>query len=398
MQNQDQQNVSLGYHSTEGVAVLGSTGSIGRSTLDVINSSAGHGLKARGLSANGSWQSLAQQAIANQVSRVAVMDSAVLPALRDALAGKGIEVLGGQDGLIRIVQADDTQRVITGIVGRAGLESTLAAIDARKLIGLANKETLVVAGEIVMQRAREQGVTIIPVDSEHSAVFQAMTAGRRSEVKRIILTSSGGPFRGWSRDRLGNVTPEQALNHPTWKMGPKITVDSATLMNKALEVIEARWLFDLEPDQIQVVVHPESVVHSMVEFVDGSVIAQLSPPDMKLPIQMALTWPERRDGPSPRMDWSQSFSLNFQPPDLDNFPCLGIGYEVIRRGGTAPAVVNAANEEAVGRFLSGSLRFLEIPQVCRAVLEHHDFDARPTLDRLLAVDTWARQEVARWNS
>ena len=398
MQNQDQQNVSLGYHSTEGVAVLGSTGSIGRSTLDVINSSAGHGLKARGLSANGSWQSLAQQAIANQVSRVAVMDSAVLPALRDALAGKGIEVLGGQDGLIRIVQADDTQRVITGIVGRAGLESTLAAIDARKLIGLANKETLVVAGEIVMQRAREQGVTIIPVDSEHSAVFQAMTAGRRSEVKRIILTSSGGPFRGWSRDRLGNVTPEQALNHPTWKMGPKITVESATLMNKALEVIEARWLFDLEPDQIQVVVHPESVVHSMVEFVDGSVIAQLSPPDMKLPIQMALTWPERRDGPSPRMDWSQSFSLNFQPPDLDNFPCLGIGYEVIRRGGTAPAVVNAANEEAVGRFLSGSLRFLEIPQVCRAVLEHHDFDARPTLDRLLAVDTWARQEVARWNS
>ncbi|MCY2933907.1 MAG: 1-deoxy-D-xylulose-5-phosphate reductoisomerase [Planctomycetota bacterium] len=398
MQNQDQQNVSLGYHSTEGVAVLGSTGSIGRSTLDVINSRAGHGLKARGLSANGSWQLLAQQAIANQVSRVAVMDSAVLPALRDALAGKGIEVLGGQDGLIRIVQADDTQRVITGIVGRAGLESTLAAIDARKLIGLANKETLVVAGEIVMQRAREQGVTIIPVDSEHSAVFQAMTAGRRSEVKRIILTSSGGPFRGWSRDRLGNVTPEQALNHPTWKMGPKITVDSATLMNKALEVIEARWLFDLEPDQIQVVVHPESVVHSMVEFVDGSVIAQLSPPDMKLPIQMALTWPERRDGPSPRMDWSQSFSLNFQPPDLDNFPCLGIGYEVIRRGGTAPAVVNAANEEAVGRFLSGSLRFLEIPQVCRAVLEHHDFDARPTLDRLLAVDTWARQEVARWNS
>ena len=254
------------------------------------------------------------------------------------------------------------------------------------------------AGEIVMQRAREHGVTIIPVDSEHSAVFQAMSAGKRSEVKRVILTSSGGPFRGWTRDRLENVTPEQALKHPTWKMGPKITIDSATLMNKALEVIEARWLFDLEPDQIQVMVHPESVVHSMVEFVDGSVMAQLSPPDMKLPIQMALTWPDRCDGPSPRMDWSKCFSLNFQPPDLDNFPCLGIGYEVIRRGGTAPAVVNSANEEAVGRFLSGSLRFLEIPQVCRAVLEHHDFDARPTLDRLIAVDTWARREVARWNS
>ena len=398
MQNLEQRNIQADQLKTEGVAVLGSTGSIGRSTLEVINSQAGFGLKTRGLSANGSWQLLAQQAIANKVSRVAVTDESVLPALREALAGTGIEVLGGQDGLIKVVQAEDTHRVITGIVGRAGLESTLAAIDAGKLVGLANKETLVVAGEIVMQRAREHGVTIIPVDSEHSAVFQAMSAGKRSEVKRVILTSSGGPFRGWTRDRLENVTPEQALKHPTWKMGPKITIDSATLMNKALEVIEARWLFDLEPDQIQVMVHPESVVHSMVEFVDGSVMAQLSPPDMKLPIQMALTWPDRCDGPSPRMDWSKCFSLNFQPPDLDNFPCLGIGYEVIRRGGTAPAVVNAANEEAVGRFLSGSLRFLEIPQVCRAVLEHHDFDARPTLDRLIAVDTWARREVARWNS
>lgn len=395
---QDERNHRDPHSPAEGVAVLGSTGSIGRSTLDVLNSQAGTGLQARGLSANGSWQLLAQQAITNRVRRVAVTDQAALGPLQNALAGHPIEVLSGQDGLIRVVQAEDTQRVITGIVGRAGLESTLAAIDANKLVGLANKETLVVAGEIVMRRARQRGATIIPVDSEHSAVFQAMSAGRRSEVKRIILTSSGGPFRGWSRGQLESVTPEQALKHPTWKMGPKITIDSATLMNKALEVIEARWLFDLEPEQIQVVVHPESVIHSMVEFVDGSVVAQLSPPDMKLPIQLALTWPERRDGPSPRMDWSKAFSLNFQPPDLDNFPCLGIGYEVIRRGGTAPAVVNAANEEAVGRFLAGSLRFLEIPQVCRAVLEHHDFDAEPTLDRLIAVDSWARLEVARWNS
>lgn len=395
---QDERNHRDPHSPAEGVAVLGSTGSIGKSTLDVLKSNAGHGLRATGLSANGSWQLLAEQAIAHRVQRVAVTDPAALAPLQNALKGHDIEVLFGQEGLVRLVQAEETQRVITGIVGRAGLESTLAAIDANKLVGLANKETLVVAGEIVMRRARQRGATIIPVDSEHSAVFQAMSAGRPGEVKRIILTSSGGPFRGWSRGQLESVTPEQALKHPTWKMGPKITIDSATLMNKALEVIEARWLFGLEPDQIQVVVHPESVVHSMVEFVDGSVVAQLSPPDMKLPIQLALTWPERRDGPSPRMDWSKAFSLNFQPPDLDNFPCLGIGYEVIRRGGTAPAVVNAANEEAVGRFLAGTLRFLEIPQVCRAVLEHHDFDAEPTLDRLIAVDSWARLEVARWNS
>jgi 1-deoxy-D-xylulose-5-phosphate reductoisomerase len=326
------------------------------------------------------------------------MDTDSLGPLREALAGRSTEILAGQDGLIQLVQAEDTQRVITGIVGRAGLESTLAAIDAGKLIGLANKETLVVAGELVMERARDRGVTVIPVDSEHSAVFQALSAGRRCEVKRVVLTSSGGPFRGSTRERLQNVTPEQALNHPTWKMGPKISIDSATLMNKALEVIEARWLFDLRPDQIEVVVHPESVIHSMVEFVDGSVVAQLSPPDMRLPIQLALTWPERRDGPSPRMDWSRTFALRFEPPDMDNFPCLGLGYEVIVRGGTAPAVLNAANEEAVGRFLAGTLRFLDIPKVCRAMLDHHDFDAHPSLDRLIAIDAWARREVARWAS
>jgi len=382
----------------EGVAVLGSTGSIGRSTLGVLASTAGENLVVRGLSAAGSWSLLAEQAIATGARRVALMDPSNLASLRDALAGRPIEILTGQEGLVRLVQAEDTSRIITGIVGRAGLESTLAAIDAGKLIGLANKETLVVAGEIVMERARRKGVTVVPVDSEHSAVFQALSAGRRSEVKRVILTSSGGPFRGATKERLGSVTPAEALNHPTWKMGPKITIDSATLMNKALEVIEARWLFDLRPDQIEVVVHPESVIHSMVEFVDGSVVAQLSPPDMRLPIQLALTWPERRDGPSPRMDWSKAFALRFEPPDMDNFPCLGLGYEVITRGGTAPAVLNAANEEAVGRFLAGTLRFLDIPRVCRAMLDHHDFDAHPTLDRLISIDAWARREVARWAS
>lgn len=394
----DSSAADSGNGGLEGVAVLGSTGSIGRSTLDVLASPAGSGMAVRGLSAAGSWRLLADQAIATGSRRVALTDDASLGPLKEALAGHRVEIFAGQDGLNKLVEAEDTQRVITGIVGRAGLESTLAAIDAGKLIGLANKETLVVAGEIVMDRARRRGVTIVPVDSEHSAVFQSLSAGRRSEVKRIILTSSGGPFRGWTKDRLASVTPEQALNHPTWKMGPKITIDSATLMNKALEVIEARWLFDLRPDQIEVVVHPESVIHSMVEYVDGSVVAQLSPPDMRLPIQLALTWPERRDGPSPRMDWTKAFALRFEPPDMDNFPSLAIGYEVIARGGTAPAVLNAANEEAVSRFLAGTLRFLDIPRVCRAMLDHHDFDAHPSLDRLIAVDAWARREVARWAS
>ena len=216
------------------------------------------------------------------------------------------------------------------------------------------------------------------------------------EVKRVVLTSSGGPFRGRTRRELESVTPEQALKHPTWRMGPKISVDSATLMNKALEVIEARWLFGLEPSQIEVVVHPESIVHSMVEFVDGSTVAQLSPPDMRLPIQYALTYPDRLESPCAMLDLSQRMSLNFEPPDRETFPCLELGFDVMRRGGTAGAALNAANEAAVSRFLDGSIRFLDIPRACRAVLENHTFDPTPTLDGLWKVDAWARQEAARW--
>ena len=248
-----------------------------------------------------------------------------------------------------------------------------------------------------MDLAARTGSPLLPVDSEHSAVFQALQSGRRRDLKRVVLTASGGPFRGWSRDRLEReVTVERALAHPTWQMGPKITVDSATMMNKALEIIEARWLFDLEPDQIGVVVHPQSVIHSFVEFQDGSVVAQLSPPDMKLPIQYALTWPERWTATSPLLDWTKSHQLEFFPPDLEAFPALKLGFEVARRGGTCGAVLNAANEVAVQRFLSGNLKFTDIPRACGDILNGHNFDAHPTLDELLRLDAWARKEMQEW--
>jgi len=380
------------------IAILGATGSIGASALAVAETHADR-VSVVALAAGGNVDAMAAAVTRYRPGAVAMATGAGLDALRSALGGTLPPVHGtGTEGMIAVATHPDADVVLCASSGTAALEAVLAAIEAGKAIALANKEVLVMAGGLVMDAARRKGVPILPVDSEHNAIHQCLHGHARGEVRRLILTASGGPFRARPAASLVGVTAADALKHPTWQMGPKITIDSATLMNKALEVIEARWLFDLEPERIDVVVHPESVVHSMVEFVDGSVVAQLSPPDMKLPIQMALTWPERRDGPSPRMDWSRPFSLNFQPPDMDNFPCLGIGYEVIRRGGTAPAVVNAANEEAVGRFLSGGLRFLEIPQVCRAVLDHHDFDAHPSLDRLVAIDAWARQEVARWTS
>jgi 1-deoxy-D-xylulose-5-phosphate reductoisomerase len=261
---------------------------------------------------------------------------------------------------------------------------------------LANKETLVVAGPLVMERARQRQATILPVDSEHSALFQCLQAGRPAEVRRVILTASGGPFRDRTRQQMRDVTVDEALAHPTWDMGPKITIDSATMMNKALEIIEARWLFALQPEQIEVVVHPQSVVHSLVEFRDGSLIGQLSYPDMRLPIQYALTYPERWAGPVARLDWTEAFALEFVPADPERFPALQLGHEVARRGGTAGAVLNAANEAAVSRFLSRQLAFGDIVTACRAVLEEHHFDPNPTLDTLLKLDRWARGEIARW--
>jgi 1-deoxy-D-xylulose-5-phosphate reductoisomerase len=286
--------------------------------------------------------------------------------------------------------------VLTAIVGAAGLEGTWQALEAGKTVAVANKETLVMAGPLVTELARERGAALIPVDSEHSAIFQALQAGRKNEVRRVVLTASGGPFRGRSAAELADVTPAQALRHPTWNMGPKITIDSATMMNKALEIIEARWLFDLAPEQIDVIIHPESIIHSFVEFTDGSVLAQLSPPDMRLPIQYALTYPERVPGPTRKLCWAELGALHFEQPDHDTFPALQLGHEVARRGGTCGAVLNAANEAAVGAFLAGTLRFLDIPRACRDILEYHNFSARPTLSELHAQDRWARQEVERW--
>ncbi len=286
--------------------------------------------------------------------------------------------------------------VVAAIVGAAGLHSTWAAVEAGKTVALANKETLVMAGPLVMDLARRSGATILPIDSEHSAVFQALRAGRQSEVRRVVLTASGGPFRQLELDQLADVTVDQALAHPTWDMGPKITIDSATMMNKALEIIEARWLFGLSPDQIDVVIHPQSIVHSLVEFVDGSVVAQLSPPDMKLPIQYALTWPQRKEGLAAALDWSVAWQLDFEPADRGRFEALPLGQEAARAGGTAGAVLNGANEAAVAGFLEGQIPFAEIVPACRSVLENHQFDAQPSLERLIQLDRWARQEVLRW--
>jgi 1-deoxy-D-xylulose-5-phosphate reductoisomerase len=297
-----------------------------------------------------------------------------------------------------MVSHRDVDIVLSAIVGSAGLEGTWAALEAGKTVAVANKETLVMAGPLVTDLARKRGGRLLPVDSEHSAVFQALQGAPSDAVERIVLTGSGGPFRGRTRQDLASVTPDEALRHPTWKMGPKITVDSATLMNKALEVIEARWLFDLAPERIEVIIHPESVIHSFVEFKDGSVLAQLSPPDMRLPIQYALTFPDRVAGPSRRLNWRELAAWHFEQPDHETFPSLQLGYEVARAGGTCGAILNAANEAAVQRFLAGDLDFLDIPRACRAVLDSHNFSPTPTLAELSACDRWARQEVARWNS
>ena len=382
----------------QNVVILGSTGSVGRSALSVIEHDGGSRLRAFGLSAHSRWGPLIEQALRFKPRFVTLTDPAARAEVDGQLRGSGVELLEGRDGIARMVTDPSTDRVLTAIVGAAGLEGTWAALEAGKTVALANKETLVVAGPLVMDLARRRKAKILPVDSEHSAIFQAMACGGSKEVRRVILTSSGGPFRGKSARELASVTPEQALRHPTWKMGPKISIDSATLMNKALEVIEARWLFGLEPDQIEVVVHPESIVHSMVEFVDGSVLAQLSPPDMRLPIQLALTYPDRVPGPCPLLDLTRAMSLTFEPPDRDTFPSLDLGFEVMRRAGTAGAALNAANEAAVARFLAGEIGFLDIPRACRSALDHHPFDPRPTLETLWRVDAWARLEVGRWTT
>ena len=379
------------------VAVLGSTGSIGTSCLDVLAANASE-MAPVALTAHRSWTELAQQTQQFRPRWAVLSDASIREQVDRSAFHPETELLFGPDAVEQVSSAAETDIVISGIVGAAGLRGTWAAVESGKTVGIANKETLVVAGPLVMQLAKQTGAALLPVDSEHSAIYQCLQSGRANEVRRVVLTASGGPFRGWSADRLETVTVEMALNHPTWNMGPKITVDSATMINKALEVIEARWLFDLSRDQIGVVVHPQSIIHSFVEFVDGSVIAQLSPPDMKLPIQYALTYPQRTEGVCPRMDWQSAMQLELLPPDFNAFPGLELGFEVAERGGTCGAVLNAANEVAVARFLDGTLTFPQIPRACRAVLDAHTFDPTPKLSDLFRWDEWARKEMTRWHA
>ena len=376
------------------VTILGSTGSIGRSALAVIEALP-HELAVAGLSACRQWDSLAQQAEQFAAPVVAIADDAAAGPLRDRLKSRGLttQVLGGSSALVSLVRDYPCDFVLAGVVGAAGLPAVLAAVERGLPIGLANKETLVVAGSIVVPLAKSKGAMLLPVDSEHSAVFQAMQAGRPEEVERIYLTASGGPFRTWPSERIDEATLEDALNHPTWSMGPKITIDSATMINKALEIIEARWLFDVDPDRIEVVVHPESIVHSMVEFRDGAVVAQLGMPDMRAPIQYAMTWPRRLPGRAERLDFRKLGRMHFEAPDPVRFPALRLGHEVARRGGTAGAALNAANEAAVEAFRRHEIRFPQIVPIVEDVLGRHRFIAEPTLEELLAVDAWARREV-----
>lgn len=378
------------------IAVLGSTGSIGTSCLDVLNAQP-DSLCPFALTTHRRWRELAAQCRRFRPALAVVADHAIRDQVNPSEFPSETELLFGEEAVARVAADSSVDVVVSAIVGAAGLRGTWAAVESGKTVALANKETLVVAGPLITRLASQTGAQLLPVDSEHSAIFQCLTSGRPGEVQRILLTASGGPFREMPLEQIAAVTPEQALAHPTWNMGPKITIDSATMMNKSLEVIEARWLFDMTVDRISVVIHPQSIVHSMVEYVDGSVIAQLSPPDMRLPIQLALTWPERTAGVARRMDFTQAVSLTFSPPDLNRYPALKLGFEVAERGGTCGAVLNAANEIAVERFLKHELAFGAIPRLCRDVLNAHHFDANPSLDLLMENDRWARQEAVRWN-
>ena len=374
------------------IAILGSTGSIGCNALEVIES-LGSPYRAIAISGHRQTGKLLEQVRRHRPAAVALTDLDVEDENLEQIRRLGVQIYRGPSALVQLVQRDDVDAVLAAVVGAAGLPAVLATVRAGKKLALANKESLVVAGSLVVPEARRMGVDILPVDSEHSAIFQAIHCGKKKEIRRLILTASGGPFRKASREQIQSATLADALNHPTWRMGSKITIDSATMFNKALEIIEACWLFDLPPEKIEVVVHPESVVHSMVEFCDNSVIAQLGPPDMRTPIQYALTYPERAEGISRRMDLGKAFSLNFEPPDFERFPALQLAYDVCSKGGTAGAVLNAANEEAVAAFIDGRIAFGEISRLVGLTIASHRLETTPTLDDLLSADRWARSEV-----
>jgi len=378
---------------TKRIAILGSTGSIGKNALRVIDS-LGPQYEVVALSAHSSVELLAKQVRRYKPDFVAITNSDYAEQLRGLIGDLDIEILVGPDGLIKIAELQEVDIVLTAVVGAAGLPAVFAAGRKGKRLAIANKEPLVIAGELLRKEIKKNGGVILPVDSEHSAVFQAMQSGTKEEVNKIILTASGGPFRKATAEDIRNVTLEQALAHPVWDMGPKITIDSATMMNKAFEIIEARWLFDIPVEKIEVLIHPESIVHSIVEFVDGSMIAQLGEPDMCLPIQYALTYPARVAGIARALRLEEIGTLTFEKPNLEMFRALSLGYEVARTGGTAPVVFNAANEAAVEEFLAGRIKFVNIVEIIENCLNRHNVKTTVSLEDVLEADAWARREVS----
>lgn len=378
----------------KGIAILGSTGSIGRQALEVIEANS-HLFRVEVLTAQNNASLLIEQAVRFRPQIVVITNSKHYETVYQALKHYNIEVLTGNESLNFVVQNEKIHIVLTALVGFAGLLPTIEAIKARKTIALANKETLVVAGKLITQLAEKHQVPIIPVDSEHSAIFQCLVGEQHNKIEKIILTASGGPFRGKKRNELQHVTPKQALKHPNWSMGAKITIDSATLMNKGLEVIEAKWLFGLENHQIEVIIHPQSIIHSLVQFEDGSIKAQMGLPDMKLPIQYALTFPHRASSNFPRFDFSQYPCLSFEEPDTETFPNLTLAYQALAMGGNAPCILNAANEVAVNDFLAEKISFLQITDYIETCLQTVDFIANPTLEDLIETDRLTRQKLCQ---
>jgi len=376
------------------ISILGSTGSIGQSTLAVVEKFPDR-FKVVALAAGNNIELLETQVRRFRPSLVSVVSEASAAALKQRCNGLGVSVLSGVEGMIQVAAAGAADITVSSIVGTAGLVPTMAAIRAGKIIALANKEVLVTAGELVMKECRERGVKLLPVDSEHSAIFQCLHAGKSSDIRKLILTASGGPFRNHTKKDLAAVTLAQALKHPNWSMGKKITIDSATLMNKGLEVIEARWLFDMEPERIKVLVHPQSIIHSMVEYADGAVVAQLGMPDMKGPIAYALSYPERLDNVSPALDLASVGTLTFEEPDMERFPCLAFAFAALKAGGTMPAVLSAANEVAVRHFLDEKIGYGDIARVIRATMDVHTSSPVRTVEDALKADLWARQEAER---
>lgn len=367
------------------IAILGSTGSIGRQALDVVRQHKDL-FEVELLTANNSSALLIEQAMEFRPGSVVICNEAKYQEVADALQPNDIKVFTGMDSVCSLVEAEDIDIVLTALVGFSGLRPTISAIKAGKIIALANKETLVAGGSVVMDLARKYNSPILPVDSEHSAIFQCLLGATGNPISRIHLTASGGPFRTWDRDRIAAATKNEALKHPQWTMGAKITIDSATMMNKGFEMIEARWLFDTAPDKINIVVHPQSIIHSMVEFADGAVIAQLGNPDMREPIQFALSFPERLTLNNKKLDFASLQGLTFEEPDMEKFPCLSLAFEAIRKGGNVPCAMNAANEAAVAAFLKDGIRFYEIPEIISACMAGVNFVEKPTVDDLLSTN------------